>query len=49
MDLVDRSFDSGDRLWVADVERHEVFANRAVVEEHNRDLCARSALKLRAA
>ena len=35
-DLVDRSFeaDRPDRLWLADIERHEAFSNRAVVKGH---------------
>ena len=35
-DLVDRSFeaDRPDRLWLADLERHEAFSNRAVVKGH---------------
>ena len=35
-DLVDRSFeaDGPDRPWLADIERHEAFSNRAVVGGH---------------
>jgi putative transposase len=35
-DLVDRKFSrtGPDRLWVADIERHEVLANRVVVKGH---------------
>ena len=35
-DLVDRIFEAGgpDRLWVADLERHEAFSNRVVVGGH---------------
>ncbi len=35
-DLVDGSFeaDRPDRLWLADIERHEAFSNRAVVKGH---------------
>ncbi len=35
-DRVDRDFEAEgpDRLWVADVERHEAFSNRAVVGGH---------------
>jgi hypothetical protein len=35
-DLVNRQFsvDGPDRLWIADIERHEAFWNRAVVKGH---------------
>ena len=35
-DLVRREFtaDGPDRIWVADIERHEAFSNRAVVGGH---------------
>ena len=35
-DLVDRHFEAEgpDRLWLADIERHEAFSNRAVVGGH---------------
>jgi len=35
-DLVRREFtaDRPDQLWVADIERHEAFSNRAVVKGH---------------
>ena len=35
-DLVDRQFSptEPDRLWLADIERHEAFSNRAVVKGH---------------
>ncbi len=41
-DLVDRSFeaDRPDRLWLADLERHEAFSNRAVVGGHRLVLVA---------
>ena len=41
-DLVDRSFeaDGPDRLWLADIERHEAFSNRAVVKGHRLVLVA---------
>lgn len=44
-DLVERAFVAAapDRLWVADLERHEVLTNRAVMKEHRR-LARRSAL-----
>ena len=37
-DLVQRRFapPAPDRLWVADIERHEAFANPAVVKGHRR-------------
>ncbi len=50
-DLVDRSFeaDRPDRLWLADLERHEAFSDRAVVKGHRFVLVAAGMLKLRAA
>jgi putative transposase len=50
-DLVDRSFAAAapNRLWVADIERHEVLSNRAVVRGHGHRLVAAGWLKLRAA
>jgi len=50
-DLVDRSFeaDRPDRLWLADLERHEAFSNRAVVKGHRLVSVAAGMLKLRAA
>ena len=50
-DLVDRSFeaDGPDRLWVADIERHEAFSNRAVVKGHRFMSVAAGTTKLRAA
>ena len=41
-DLVDRSFeaDGPNRLWLADIERHEAFSNRAVVGGHRLVLVA---------
>ena len=50
-DLVDRSFeaDGPDRLWLADIERHEAFSNRAVVGGHRLVSVAADTLKLRAA
>ena len=50
-DLVDRSFeaDGPDRLWLADIERHEAFSNRAVVKGHRFVSVAAGMLKLRAA
>ena len=51
VDLVDRRFeaDRPNRLWVADIERHEAFSNRAVVKGHRFVLVAAGMLKLRAA
>ena len=34
--------DRPDRLWVADIERHEVLLNRAVVKGHRLGLVAAS-------
>ena len=41
-DLVDRSFeaDGPNRLWLADIERHEASSNRAVVKGHRFGLVA---------
>jgi len=43
-DLVERDFTAGapDRLWVADLERHEAFSDRAVVKGHRLMLVAAS-------
>ncbi len=51
VDLVERNFTASapDRLWVADLERHEALSNRAVVKGHRLVLVAASMLKLRAA
>jgi transposase InsO family protein len=50
-DLVERQFraPAPNRLWVADLERHEALPNRAVVKGHRLLLVAASGLKLRAA
>lgn len=50
-DLVKRDFtaDRPNRLWVADLERHEALTNRAVMKGHRRVLVAASAQKLWAA
>jgi transposase InsO family protein len=50
-DLVKRAFtaDRPDRLWVADIERHEALLNRAVMKGHRLRLVAASRKKLRAA
>jgi putative transposase len=50
-DLVDRDFaaPAPNRLWVADIERHEAFLNRAVVKGHGHRPVAACRLKLRAA
>ena len=50
-DLVDGSFeaDRPDRLWLADLERHEAFSNRVVVKGHRFVSVAADTLKLRAA
>ncbi len=51
VDLVKRDFTASapDRLWVADLERHEAFSDRAVVKGHRLVLVAAGMLKLRAA
>ena len=50
-DLVERRIDADgpDRLWVADIERHEALLNLAVVRDHRHRLVAAGRLKLRAA
>ena len=50
-DLVDRQFraPAPNRLWVADLERHEALTNPAVMKGHRRVLVAASASMLRAA
>jgi putative transposase len=50
-DLVDRDFSATrpNQLWVADLERHEVLSDRAVMEGHRRRPVAAGRLKLRAA
>ncbi len=50
-DLVDRDFEAEgpNRLWLADIERHEAFSDRAVVKGHRFVLVAAGTLKLRAA
>jgi hypothetical protein len=50
-DLVNRDFTAPapNRLWVADLERHEVFPDRAVMKGHRRRPVAAGRLKLRAA
>jgi putative transposase len=50
-DLVDRDFSAPapNRLWVADLERHEVLFDRAVMKGHRRRPVAAGRLKLRAA
>ena len=50
-DLVERRFDrtAPDQLWVTDIERHEVFPDRAVMKGHRRRPVAAGRLKLRAA
>ena len=50
-DLVDRQFSptEPDRLWLADIERHEAFSNRAVVKGHRLVFVAAGTLKLGAA
>ena len=49
-DLVSRSFEAPglNRLWLADIERHEAFSNRAVVKGHRFVSVAVGTLKLRA-
>ena len=51
LDHVKRAFTAScpDRLWVADIERHEALLNRAVVKGHRLRLVAASREKLRAA
>ena len=50
-DRVQRQFqaDAPDRIWVADIERHEALLNLAVVRDHRRRPVAAGRLKLRAA
>ena len=50
-DRVERQFqaDAPDRLWVADIERHEALLNLAVVRDHRHRPVAAGRLKLRAA
>jgi putative transposase len=50
-DLVERCFSAPapNRLWVADLERHEALPDRAVMERHRRRPVAAGRLKLRAA
>ena len=50
-DLVQRTFvaDAPNKLWVADIERHEALLNRVVMKGHRRRLVAASRPKLRAA
>jgi putative transposase len=50
-DLVERTFtaERPNRLWVADIERHEALLNRAVVKGHRLRLVAASREKLGAA
>ena len=50
-DLVERRFDADgpDRLWVADIERHEALLNLAVVRDHRHRPVAAGRPKLRAA
>jgi hypothetical protein len=50
-DLVNRAFDppEPDRLWMMDIERHEVLLNPAVVRGHRLRLVAAGRVKLRAA
>ncbi|RIK02146.1 MAG: hypothetical protein DCC48_18465 [Acidobacteria bacterium] len=50
-DLVDREFyaEAPNRLWVADIERHEALSNRAVVKGHGHRPVAADRLKPRAA
>ena len=50
-DLVVRDFSAArpNQLWVADLERHEVFPDRAVMKGHRRRPVAAGRLKLRAA
>ena len=50
-DLVERRFEAEapDRLWVADIERHEALLNLAVVRDHRHRPVAAGRRKLRAA
>ncbi len=50
-DLVDRNFTASapNRLWVADIERHEALLNRAVVKGHRLRARRSGRVKLRAA
>lgn len=50
-DLVERRFTATEpnRLWVADLERHEALSNRVVMKGHHLVLVAAGASKLRAA
>ena len=50
-DRVQRQFraDAPDKVWVAEVERHEALLNLAVMRDHRHRLVAASRLKLRAA
>ena len=50
-DRVERQFtaEAPDRIWVADIERHEALLNLVVVRDHRHRLVAASRLKLRAA
>ena len=50
-DRVERHFqaDAPDRLWVADIERHEALLNLVVVRDHRHRPVAAGRLKLRAA
>jgi putative transposase len=50
-DLVERDFSAQrpNQLWVADLERHEVLLDRAVMKGHRRRPVAAGRLKLRAA
>jgi putative transposase len=50
-DLVERNFlpPGPDRLWVADIERHEALLDRAVMKGHRRRPVAAGRVKLRAA
>ena len=50
-DRVERQFraDALDRIWVADIERHEALLNLAVVRDHRHRPVAAGRLKLRAA
>jgi putative transposase len=50
-DLVERDFSASrpNQLWVADLERHEVLLDRAVMKGHRRRPVAAGRLKLRAA